>query len=71
MKWEKKTVKKVLKIVMVAAMILGIAFSISNLMHRKVKAQGVTKNGQWIECPDGSFRCGGKGTECVKGGIEY
>lgn len=56
--------KKSARVVLITIMIIGLSFSISNFMHVEVKAQAPEKNGTWIECPDGSYRCGGEGKEC-------
>ncbi len=48
---------------MVAIMIVGIAFSISNFVSFETTAAG--GKGIWVEGPDGSYYCGNKGTECA------
>ena len=55
--------KKILQVTMVLIIILGVLFSISNFTSRELKAGSLL--GTWVECPDGSFRCMGDGTECA------
>ena len=55
--------KKALKIIMIAIMLLGIIFSISNFTSADLKALGGLR-GVEVERPDGTFKCMDDGDEC-------
>lgn len=59
-------IKKILKPTMIILMILGITFSISNFMPKKIDA--FVETAAWVLNPDGSFDCQGEGNECDMSG---
>ncbi|MGD2088815.1 MAG: hypothetical protein PVH61_21730 [Candidatus Aminicenantes bacterium] len=55
-------IQKILKVTMIVLMILGITFSISNLIPEEVDAR--TFRATWVEMPDGTLDCMGDGNDC-------